>query len=522
MSAESGGTDKASGSNTKFSGKYTEKPRSFSLSEIQEIILGSDSKNSNEQKNTESDKNKHVDTDGTKNKNKITPSVDDIESLNNVDLIFKPQNGLQRSPPPPPSGTPNDSKKRPREENSLSGNEQETKRPCDSDTPEINNRLLEEVIDEIMENEKRVNLENSLLEIFESLETIQGLSNQDNQNIIQNATFKIQKNLTLITYKIGQLEQEKMDLKHRIQLRELKLPIENTNDDKVIESLSQQRTYANIVENATSESKGPKDKKWTTPKTSKKLETIITMDNITDPKETIRQIKTGIGSSALDGGLKNIKQLKSGAVVLESYNESQRQKIKEALGNKQNITVKETSVVNPMFLITGILKGYSNSEFIDELIRMNSEIQDDLPDTDFHKVIKVIAKKNCRNAIKENWILEAPPRVAKWFLKKQTVFFDLMKVYIQEHFNLAVCFNCSGFGHVAKYCKDSACCHKCAATDHSAKDCTATELKCPNCRKMKYKEELCKHSARDTNCPVYQKRVTAYKNQINYTDNFLS
>lgn len=221
MSAESGGTDKASGSNTKFSGKYTEKPRSFSLSEIQEIILGSDSKNSNEQKNTESDKNKHLDTDGTKNKNKITPSVDDIESLNNVDLIFKPQNGVQRSPPPPPSGTPNDSKKRPREENSPSGNEQETKRSCDSDTPEINNRLLEEVIDGIMENEKRVNLENSLLEIFESLETIQGLSNQDNQNIIQNATFKIQKNLTLITYKIGQLEQEKMDLKHRIQLRGL-------------------------------------------------------------------------------------------------------------------------------------------------------------------------------------------------------------------------------------------------------------------------------------------------------------
>jgi len=60
-------------------------------------------------------------------------------------------------------------------------------------------------------------------------------------------------------------------------------------------------------------------------------------------------------SSVLEG-IKNIKALKSEAIVLESFNASQQSKIKEVLGNKQNIKLKETSILNPMFLISGIFK----------------------------------------------------------------------------------------------------------------------------------------------------------------------
>lgn len=84
--------------------------------------------------------------------------------------------------------------------------------------------------------------------------------------------------------------------------------------------------------------------------------------------------------------------------------------------------LKEASALYPMFLISGIFKGYSNEEFIEEVIRMNSEIEEDLPGIDFSKVITVIAKINCRNPSKENWILEAPPSVPEWFLKSALYF----------------------------------------------------------------------------------------------------
>lgn len=96
-----------------------------------------------------------------------------------------------------------------------------------------------------------------------------------------------------------------------------------------------------------------------------------------------------------------------------------------------------------------------------------------------------------------------------------------MKIYVQEHLNLALCFNCAGFGHVAKYCGEKSCCHKCGAGDHEGTFCNAATLKCTNCVKMKYKAEDSRHSARDVKCPVYQKRLIGYKSQINYSDNFL-
>jgi len=68
-------------------------------------------------------------------------------------------------------------------------------------------------------------------------------------------------------------------------------------------------------------------------------------------------------------------------------------KIKEILGNKQNIKLKGTAGLNPMFLIPGIFKGYSNEAFLEELIRKNSEIEEDLPGIDFSKVITVITRK---------------------------------------------------------------------------------------------------------------------------------
>nr|CAI5856807.1 unnamed protein product [Callosobruchus analis] len=110
--------------------------------------------------------------------------------------------------------------------------------------------------------------------------------------------------------------------------------------------------------------------------------------------------------------------------------------------------------------------------------------------------------------MKENWILQAKHDNAKWFLKKQLVNFDLLKVHVEEHINLAICFNCCSYGHVAKYCKQNECCHRCASC-HSAKECKEESLKCVNCQEMKYNDIA--HSARDVNCPVYKLR---FRNNI--------
>ncbi|CAG9825676.1 unnamed protein product [Phaedon cochleariae] len=231
-----------------------------------------------------------------------------------------------------------------------------------------------------------------------------------------------------------------------------------------------------------------------------------------DNENSKNDLADAIDTKQTEGGFKNIKGMRNGAVIVESHNRSQQEKLKAELKNKSHITVKETQNLEPMFLITGIEKGFEDEELIKELVRLNSEIEQELGQ-DIQQDIKVIARRQCRNPIKENVVLQAPAPISKWFLKKQLVDFDLVKIHVQEHFNLAVCFKCCGFGHVAKYCSANACCHKCGG-GHAGKDCTENEWKCPNCEKMKF--GVAQHSARDINCPVYKKRLERFKQNINY------
>lgn len=341
------------------------------------------------------------------------------------------------------------------------------------------------------------------------------LSKED-QTCFRNSSSHIHKGLTLLVHKIGILEKENTDLRHKL---------ERLNTGSQVEYTNPQKTYAEIthktrtVKPTDADTPNMTDKfEWKTPTTVKKHETHIRIENVEDPKEVMQQLKKEINAKETGGGFKSVRHLKSGTVIVESYDKNQQEKLNSALKSKDHIKIKDVENTDPMFAITGIEKGYSNEEFVEELIRLNDEIEEELGYSVKDK-IKIITKKLCRNPNKENWILQAPPTIAKWFLKKQLINFDLVKVHVQEHFNLAICFKCCGFGHVTKYCTEKVCCHKCGG-EHLGKDCnTEQDLKCPNCTKMKYNEK--QHTARDVNCPVYKERLSRFKNRINYGQSFL-
>jgi len=330
--------------------------------------------------------------------------------------------------------------------------------------------------------------------------------------------FQLHRSVSGLIYKLGQLEKENMILKKcetPNSSNDSKEPKENFKQSEHVKT-----TYATIANSQPVNTlEKSKTTVWTTPKVNKKLETIIRIDDVNDPKEATRKLRNELKTNDIDGGFKNIRHLKDGAIIVESCSATQQQKLKQALQPKQHIKLKDHGELDPMFVITGIEKGYTNEDFLTELVRLNNEIETEIQGGVSDK-IRVVTKKQCRNPYKENWILQAPANIAKWFLKKETVHFDLLKVYVQEHINLAMCFKCSGFGHVAKHCKEKLCCHKCGE-EHAGKDCQAVRWKCPNCNKMKFKTEESIHSARDTSCPVYQRRLALFRNNINYSSSFL-
>ena len=461
------------------------------------------------------------------------------EDKNKYEYVFKPKNIVHRTPPQEIRVTDQEnnetqiiSNKRlrsERESETSSENEMDLKRQCDrvlgrkkiegSEVIEpLDVELSEEVVQQTLVALDKIN-EVTLNRYAEK----EGFTRED-QNCIREAHINLHKLFSMIIFKMGKLEKENLKLKYIVKSINQE---KKTEDGDVTEiqvnrpSQHRVRTYAetaNIVKyktinNDIDKKIGTEHKQWNTPQTVKKLETIIKINDINEPEKAMQQLKKEINSQKT-GGFKNVRQTKSGAIVIESHDKYQQEKLKTALKDKNNITFKEAQNINPMFMVTGIEKGITNEEFLEEIERLNYEIVNELGFKISDK-IKIIAKRQCRNPLKENWILQAQPQIAKWFLKKGKINFDLVMVYVREHFNLAMCFKCCGFGHVSKYCKEKETCHKCG-DEHVSIDCNIDKYKCPNCQKLKLTE--INHSARDLQCPIYKRRLERYKNNIIYND----
>ena len=445
---------------------------------------------------------------------KLTVDISGKEE--NID-VFKPRLSIVRTPP---LGTKED-----QNENVHAPNKRQ--RSETSPETQANKRRQYSVMQD--ESQKVDLSEGIILQMFSSLDQINKISNKtstdisnEDQTMLKEAHTNLHKLLTLIVFNCGSLEKENVIMRNQLHMQDLTKHRDhslNQHENDLEEDIRPSKpAYADItkrrsnIDSATINNIPTATEQWKTPPTIKKFDTVIHMKSVKNPKDAIKLFKSEINQKDIGRGFKSIKQTKTGGILIESFDKNQQDKLKNAIRGKENIKFKDNSDFDPMFTITGINKGFSDGEFLKELENLNYEIVEGLGYSVYDK-IQVITKKQCRNPEKENWILQAPPDIAKWFLKKGTVFFDFVKVYVQEHFNLALCFKCSGFGHVAKHCSGKECCPKCGE-EHAAKDCKEENVKCPNCTKLKHNET--NHSARDKDCPVYQRRLARLKNNINY------
>lgn len=470
----------------------------------------------------------NIESDGDANI-QIPVSFENIDSEANLQNSasqspFKPNRTVTRTPPGTPAVDLQDSAKNPAENNN--------KRVRSESTPEQENSFKRQrdnsnIVQDNCTKQAETITEEMIANFFTTMDRINRVMDQnkgvgENINLsgmdyqsIKEAHSEISKLFTLIVFKTGIIEKENLTLKQQNQTQMWEKPIltERTSINFKENNLEKnpEKTYAEAANEST--------RQWETPKTKKKHETLIRIDNVNDPKETMKTFKQHVNIKDIGKGFKSIKQTKNGALIVESYDKNQQAKLQSAIKTNDKFKYKENENTDPMFVITGIEKGFTNDEFMDELERLNNDIVEELQ-TSIKDKIKVVTKKQCRNPSRENWILQAPAKIAKWFLKREKIFFDLVTVYVQEHVNVAICYRCSRFDHVAKYCTEEKCCHKCGGR-HFGKDCEIVfeKFKCPNCEKMKYPD--LNHSARDTNCPVFKRRLDRFRNNINYEEHFL-
>lgn len=216
------------------------------------------------------------------------------------------------------------------------------------------------------------------------------------------------------------------------------------------------------------------------------------------------------------GALRNKINLKSGKVILESNTKAQSKAVRNALTGVPGIRVKELTNQDPIVILTGIEKGYDETQIIDEIYAQNERIRARMGSVqDWKGSIKFLTKKDCRNKDKENWTFQVSPRLFALLDREGKVVLDLVEVMVEERIRVSMCYRCCAFGHVAKYCRAlKPICSECGEEGHERKECVASVKKCPNCYRFIGKK--LEHAATDNLCPCVIKKKEQSKARVNY------
>ncbi|WP_221936046.1 hypothetical protein, partial [Klebsiella pneumoniae] len=70
-----------------------------------------------------------------------------------------------------------------------------------------------------------------------------------------------------------------------------------------------------------------------------------------------------------------------------------------------------------------------------------------------HKYIEKTERKN--QAKRNHFVVECSVRVRNWLRKKGRVFIEWESCRIKDYVDIARCYKCQRYGHVAKFCTDA-------------------------------------------------------------------
>lgn len=449
--------------------------------------------------------------DGSKIRGDFKKSHD--QSQNTYEEVFAPKKTMTRTPPKKnydlPDGTIRS--KRPRSDSSPSLLLDRQKIPKHTFNTENGNEDSPQDTHEMVE---------TLLGALEKIcyFTEKKSFQQPDLTEMRQASFKLHAVVTKLVYRVGRLEAENATLQKTNQTQmkknnntseESTTEVQNTN---ILET-NNLKTYSSITKTSKKQDITPNEI-WKTPEKTRNYEVLIKSTNSDQAVNIVKEIKGKMKGMGIFETFKNVRHLQSGGIILECYNYGQQKKLQDIIKTQKNLHTKELQNTDPMILITGIEKGYEPETFIKEFINDNPQITD-IFGQNLEDKIKFITKKTCRNTKKENWILQTPPDIFKWIIRNDNLRFDLTKAYIQEYVNLAMCFNCCNFGHIAKYCKADPCCHKCGG-EHNSRECSKP-LDCPNCKRLNLSDRI--HSARDQKCPAFVQKIQKQREYVNFNTN---
>lgn len=239
-----------------------------------------------------------------------------------------------------------------------------------------------------------------------------------------------------------------------------------------------------------------------------------------DAEQTKKILKEKVSPSALKIGVKSLRKVRRGALVIEVAQHSDKVKLTEAVQSIPGLKARDPKPKRPRVIMLGIPRCLKRSNLVNLLFEQNEELRA-LYASGEELAQECVPRYQLGNKEKDvcSWMLEVSGRLHALLLKTKRVNLEWVRCRIENFISVLQCYNCCKIGHMAKDCKDGLpTCSQCTEF-HRFKDCPNKEkLKiCTNCKNEKVAD--CHHNAFDRKCPVIHKMKTFLSSRIDYASN---
>jgi hypothetical protein len=248
---------------------------------------------------------------------------------------------------------------------------------------------------------------------------------------------------------------------------------------------------------------------------------IKSKDAITS-EETKSTIKRTINPSKIGVGVKKMKNLSNGGVMIETTTKQGSEKLVEAINNTLSNQVEASLAkkFNPRLIIYNIPVEINEQNVVQTIIEQNQILHSETNCKE-HITIKYMfinKKTNTRNII-----IEVSPTIRRLIKQQNHLKMVWSICRVDDYVSILKCFKCCKFGHKSADCRGNQVCPICSG-NHEIKDCSVSinQHNCANCSnhnlyiKEGGRKYNTKHTTMSRDCESFKTYKKMKESQINY------
>jgi hypothetical protein len=235
-----------------------------------------------------------------------------------------------------------------------------------------------------------------------------------------------------------------------------------------------------------------------------------------DVKSTLKRL---VKPSEIGLKVRRLINIRNG-VMVEAENEEGVENLMKLKALKDaGLKVEKPAKKRPVIMVYDVNASLKEEEISDEVYMRNMR-DSQIKEEEFKQEFEIKHKyRDVKSAgRKVHVVAECSVRVRNWLRRQEKIFVEWQCCRVKDYVDVARCYKCQRFGHIAKHCTAvKPCCSHCAG-EHEYKDCESKNKKgaacCANCKRENRVDT--KHEAGSRACPAYEKAVKRQNEKIDY------